>query len=78
MEAQAVATGANLIFVLELFVLASAVGSLVHLFSGVAVLIFVENDAAAQATTKVGPNRPLDLELTGLCWFLATRKSLSI
>ena len=58
-EGGAPARGTISIFALELFVVVAVARSLESLLPGSSVLIFVGNDAAAQALAKGGPKHPL-------------------
>ena len=45
---------------------------------GAAVLIFVDNDAAAQVLTKGGSNHPLINQLVGSFWSMVSQDSMSV
>ena len=75
---QALAVGTNLIFALELFTAVAALCALREKARDAAVLIFVDNDAAAQVLSKGGSNHPLINQLVGSFWSMVSQDSMSV
>ena len=77
-EGQSPARGTNLIFVLELDAVASALWSLRGTLPGASAVAFIDNDSAAQVLAKGGPNHSSTNYLVIAYWFLAAREPLGI
>ena len=72
---QAVGKGANLISVLELYAVFTALWALDNKLPGDSTTPYIDKDAAAQVLTKGGSNRSVVNHLVGAFWFLAARNS---
>ena len=75
---QALANGTNLIFALELFTAVAALCALRKRARDAAVLIFMDNDAAAQVLTRGGSNHPLINQLVGSFWSMVSQDSTRV